>query len=151
MHDFDQGSLILDHSKIRKMPFWMIQIAKNKVFGQSLEFSVSDWLDIGYFDGTFWFVRFGYCITHIGSFKNQKNSFWMIQIAKNQDFGHFLQFGVLDWLDIAYSDRTKYCTSFGHHLARAESFKNTILNDPKSQKWGFGPFYGVWSVEIAWW
>ena len=41
-YDFAIAKVMLDHSKIRKMPFWMIQIAKNEVFGRFLEFGVSD-------------------------------------------------------------------------------------------------------------
>ena len=34
--------------------------------------------------------------------------FWMIQIAKNELFGHFLEFGPLERLDIAYCYGTKW-------------------------------------------
>ena len=44
--------LMLDHSKIRKMHFWMIQRAKKEVFGRFLEFGLLDWLDIAYWDST---------------------------------------------------------------------------------------------------
>ena len=45
-------SLVLDHSKITKMPFWMIQRAKNEVFGHFLELGASDPLQITYYDYT---------------------------------------------------------------------------------------------------
>ena len=38
--------------------------------------------------------------------------FWMIQSAKKEVFGHYLEFGLLDWLDIAYNDRTKCFSAF---------------------------------------
>ena len=67
----------------------------------------------------------------------------MIKRAKNEVFGHFLEFGLLDQLDIAYFDNTKWSYKFGHDMAHAGSFKNqknAFLNDPKSQKRGFWPF-----------
>ena len=73
----------------------------------------------------------------------------MIQRAKIEVFGHFLEFGLLDRLDIAYFDSTKYSEQFGYNIAHAGSFKNhknAFLNDPKSQNRGFWPFSGVWSV-----
>ena len=42
-----------------------------------------------------------------------KNHFWMIQIAKNEVFGHFLDFGPSNRLDIANFDRTKCSSTFG--------------------------------------
>ncbi len=48
----------------------------------------------------------------------------MIQIAKNEVFGRFLEFGTLDQLDIAYFDRTKLCLRFGHPISPAGPFKN---------------------------
>ena len=44
--------LMLDHSKIRKMHFWMIQRAKKEVFGHFLELGLLDRLDIAYCDST---------------------------------------------------------------------------------------------------
>ena len=38
----------------------------------------------------------------------------MIQSAKNEVFGHFLEFGLLDRLDIAYCDSTKCLPTFGN-------------------------------------
>ena len=55
LNDLDKWaliSLVSDHSKITKMPFWMIQIAKNEVFGHFLELGASDRLQIAYFDYT---------------------------------------------------------------------------------------------------
>ena len=73
----------------------------------------------------------------------------MIKRAKNEVFGHFLEFGLLVRLDIAYFDGTK---QFGHDMAHAGSFKkqkNAFLNDPKSQKWGFWPFSELRSVGLT--
>ena len=76
MHNSAIISAMLDHSKIPKMPFWVIQIAKIEFFGHFPEFGASDWLDIAYFDRTKWCASFGHhIISHAGSFKNYKNAF----------------------------------------------------------------------------
>ena len=64
--------LMLDHSKSRKMHFWMIQRAKTEVFVHFLEFSPSDQLDIAYCDSTNCFQT---CTRSKGSFKNHENVF----------------------------------------------------------------------------
>ena len=46
--------------------------------------------------------------------KVTKMHFWMIQRAKKEVFGHFLEFGLLDRLDIAYCDSTKCFPTFGN-------------------------------------
>ena len=43
-----------------------------------------------------------------------KMHYWMIQRAKNEVFGHFQEFGLLDRLDIAYCDSTKCFPTFGN-------------------------------------
>ena len=81
--------------------------------------------------------------------KITKMPFWMIQRAKNEVFGHFLEFGASDRLQIAYSDYTKWCWQVGCRNAHAGSFKNhknAFLNDPNTQKWGFWPFSWVWCI-----
>ena len=111
--------------------------ARNEVFGHFLEFGASDWLDNAYFDRTVWFARFDHRISHAGSFKITKMPFWMIQIAKNEVFSHFLDFNSSDWLDIAYFDLTKWFARFGHRISHAGSFKNqknAFLNDQITQK-----------------
>ena len=49
-------SSMLDHSEITKMPFWMIQNAKNGVFDHFLEFGLLDRLDIAYYESTICFT-----------------------------------------------------------------------------------------------
>ena len=142
-----------DHSNITNIHFWMIQKAKNEVFGHFLEFGLLDRLDIAYCDSTKCLPTFGnvtrsswiiqksekcifewskvpkmrflaiflslVCwfdlILHIlmvlnnlvmiwlmlDHSKSRKMHFWLIQRAKNGVFGHFLNWGPLDWLDIA--------------------------------------------------
>ena len=46
--------------------------------------------------------------------KITKTHFWMIQRAKKEGFGRFLDFGLLDRLDIAYCDRTKCFPTFSN-------------------------------------
>ena len=73
----------------------------------------------------------------------------MIKRAKNEVFGHFLEFGLLDRLDIGYCDSTKcfQCSAtLPGHEGSFKDHKNAPLNDPKSQKIGFWPFSGVSSV-----
>ena len=55
LNDLDKWAIIspmLDHSKMKEMPFRTIQIAKNEVFGHFLELGASDRLQIAYFDYT---------------------------------------------------------------------------------------------------
>ena len=87
-----------------------------------------------------------------------KMPFWMIQIAKNEVFDHFLELGALDRLQIAYYDYTKWSWQVGYHIAHAGSFKihkNAFLNDPNSQKWGFWLFSWVRCIgstsNCIWW
>ena len=42
-----------------------------------------------------------------------KMPFWMIQRAKSEVFGHFLEFGVMYGPDIAYEDCSKYFSVLG--------------------------------------
>ena len=49
LHALASVSVMLGHSKTTKMPFWMIQIAKKKLFGRFLELGRSDWLEIAYY------------------------------------------------------------------------------------------------------
>ena len=61
----------------------------------------------------------------------------MIQVAKNEVIGHFLEFGTLGLLDIAYFDRATWCSRFANCNSHAGSFKNqknAFLDDQNSQK-----------------
>ena len=44
--------------------------------------------------------------------KMTKIHFWMVQRAQKEVFGHFLEFGLLDRLDVAYCDSTKCLPTF---------------------------------------
>ena len=64
----------------------------------------------------------------------------MIQGAEKDVLGHFLEFGLLYRLDIAYCDDTKcFLTLLGCERS-FKNQKNAFLNDPKSQNRGFWPF-----------
>ena len=58
LNDSVMVSFMLDHSKIRKTHFWMIQRAKKEVFGYFLKLGLLDRPDIAYFDSTKWCPKF---------------------------------------------------------------------------------------------
>ena len=61
----------------------------------------------------------------------------MVQRAQKEVFGHFLEFGLLDRLDIAYCDSTKCFPTLAMLPGHEGSFKDhkyPFLNDPKGQK-----------------
>ena len=79
-------------------------------FGLFLEFAASDASHIAYYDSTKCFSAFGYvkrsCII---------NEVCIINViyAKNEVFGHFLEFGTSDGPNIAYYDNPKCFSPFG--------------------------------------
>ena len=100
----------------QKMPFWMIQIAKNEFFGHFLELGASDRLQIAYSDYTKWSWHMGCHIAQAGSFKNHKMPFWMIENAKKRIFWSFsgVRFVGSTWYCIlwhssALPDQKKLC------------------------------------------
>ena len=48
----------------------------------------------------------------------------MIQVAKNELFGYFVDIGLSDWLEVAYYDKTKYCAGLAYHISCITSFKS---------------------------
>ena len=75
---------------------------------------------------------------------SQNMPFWMIQIAKNEGFGHFLEFGLLDRLDIAYCDSTKCLPTFGNVTRSSwiiQKSKKCIYEWPKEPKMRFLAFF----------
>ena len=72
----------------------------------------------------------------------------MIEMAKNEVFGNFLEFDASDLFDITHFDRNKQCARFGHRITHVQSFKNKKNpNDPNSQKLRFWPFSSVWCIR----
>ena len=65
----------------------------------------------------------------------------MLQIAKNEVFGHFLEFGLSAQLDIAQSDRNECSETFCAHAGSFKNVENLILNDPMSQNDIFVHYY----------
>ena len=63
----------------------------------------------------------------------------MIQSAKKEVFGHFLDLGLLDRLDIAHYDGTEFqrLGTLIAHKGLVKSVKSAFLNDPKCQNGGF--------------
>ena len=69
---------------------------------------------------------------------------WMIQRAKNELFGHFLEFCLLDRLDIAYCDSTKCLPTFGNVTRSSwiiQKSKKCIYEWPKEPKRRFLAFF----------
>ena len=98
---------MLDHSKIIKMHFSMIQRPPKEFWSFSGVWSVgSTWYCI-----LWWYEMSSNFVQHYQVVKDHskitKMHFWMIQSAKKVFFGHFLVFGLLDRLDIAYSDSNR--------------------------------------------
>ena len=97
-------SLMLDHSKITKTHFWMIQRAKIEVFGHFLEFGLLDRLDIAYGDIIKCFSTFGN-LTRLRRIiqKSQKSIFqWSkepINVFLVNRFHFFKGFNVVNSLD----------------------------------------------------
>ena len=78
-------SAMLDHSKVTKMHFWLIQRVKKDVFGHFLEFGLLDQLDIPYCDSTWYFPTF--CNVTMSwriIQKSQKCSFEWSNVPKNR-------------------------------------------------------------------
>ena len=127
--------------------------AKNEVFGHYFELGQLDWLDIAYNDrAMFSTIRQYYKVMKNHS-KVSKKHFWMIRSAKNEVFGHFLEFGLLVRLDIAYFDGTKCFLTFGNDTRWWRIFQKSqkcIFEWSKKPKRGFWPFSWVWSVGSTW-
>ena len=51
---------------------------------------------------------------HEGSFKGRKNAFLDDPKGQKRGFGHFLEFGLLDRLDIVYYDSTRCLPTLGN-------------------------------------
>ena len=85
--------VVRDHSKIRKMHFWMIRRAKIEVFGHFLVFGLLDRLDIAYFDGTKCFLTFGNSTRSWRIIqKSQKCTFEWSKERKNRFWAIFCSF-----------------------------------------------------------
>ena len=67
----------------------------------------------------------------------------MIQIAKNKLFGHFLDFGQSDRLEIAYYNRYKQCAGLANsntHHSKIIKKSKSFLDDLNSKKIRLGHF-----------
>ena len=76
--------------------------------------------------------------------------FWMIQSAKKEVFGHFLEIGLLDRLDVAYFDRTKCFPTIGN---TARSWRIIQKSQKCISEWFKEPkmsFSAIWSVSRFW-
>ena len=101
---------------------WIIQKSLKCIFewskmpkGGFLDLVLLDRLDIAYDDRT-------KCVPTLRNLnrsrkivqKCQKCIFEWSKMPKKEVFGHFLDLGLLDWLDIAYYDRTKCGSTVGN-------------------------------------
>ena len=85
--------------------------------------------------------------------KVTKMHFWMTQNAQKEDLCQYLEFCCLDRLDNAYCDITQcfYClVLLPVHEGSFKHYKNAFLNDSKSQKWSFWPFYRLRLFQYGW-
>ena len=122
----------------------------HSVLGQFLGFGNSDGLHIAYLASARWCQGFGLDIAHAGSFKSHKNAF--LNDPKCQKWG-FLDLGLMDWLNIAYNDRTLCFLTFGNTIRSRgiiQKCQKAFLNDPECPKWGFRQLSWVWSVGSSW-
>ena len=114
-HELAMISLMLDHSKIRKNAF-LNDPNKPKTRFSAIFLSLVPRIDLILhilieLNGVHELAIVSPMLDH---WKTRKMPFWMIQIAKKEVFGHFLEFGLLDRLDIAYCDSTKCFPTFGN-------------------------------------
>ena len=120
------------------------------VFCHFLEFGTSDGLDIVYYDSTKCFP----------AFDNITRSWRIIQMSQKCIFEwskepkmRFLAilWTLVCWIDLILHNVIvinvfQHSTTLPDHEGSFKCHKNAFLNDPKSQKWGFWPFSGLWSV-----
>ena len=123
-------------------------------FGHFLKFGTSDGLDIVYYDSTKCFP----------AFDNITRSWRIIQMSQKCIFEwskepkkRFLAifWTLVCWIDLILHNVIvlnvfQHSTTLPDHEGSFKCHKNAFLNDPKSQKRGFWPFSGLWSVGSTW-
>ena len=140
-------SLMQDHSKITKMHFWMIQRAKMEVFGHFLEFGLLD--------------RLAKCFPTFGNItrswriiqRSLKCIFEWSKEPKNRFSAIF--WSLICWIDLILHimivlNVFQLSATLPGHEGSFKNHESAFLSDPKSQKKGFWPFSGVWSVGLTW-
>ena len=143
-----------DHSNIPKMPYWMIQRAKNEVFGHFQEFGLLDRLDIAYCDRTKCFPAFGNVTRPWRTIqKSHKSIFEWSKVQKKRFLAIF--WSLVCWIDLILHivivlNVFQLSAMLPGHEGSFKYHKYPFLNDPKGQKWGFWPFSWVWSVGSTW-
>ena len=136
-----------DHSKITEMHFWMIQRAKIEVFGHFLDFGLLDRLDTAYCDSTKCFPTFGKVTRSWKIIQNsQKCFFEWSKGPKKRFLAIFWSLVCLILHIVILLNVFQLLATLPGHEGSFKGHKNSFLNDPKSQKRGFWPFSGVWSV-----
>ena len=129
--------LMLDHSKVTKMHFWMIQSAKKQVFGRFLDLGLLDRLDIAYFDRTICFPTFGNTTRSWSIIqKSPKSIFEWCEVPKMRLLAIILS--LVCWIDLILHMMIEFYV-FHHsatlpgHEGSFKSLKKAFLNDPKCQ------------------
>ena len=121
----------------QKMPFWMIQIAKNEVFDHFLEFGASDRLQIAYFDSTKWSWQVDCHILHAGSFKHHKKC--LFEWSKEQKMRFLVIF-----LSFVHRIGLKLRISIEMNGLQALACVSLMLDHSKTIKMPF------WSLDEKW-
>ena len=142
-------SPVLNHSKITKLPFWIIQIEPKMGFYTNF-WSLVNQIDL-IFDILIVlndFDTWAVISPMLDHSKITKIPFWVIQRAKNDVFDHFLEFGLLVRLDIAYYETTTCLTTLIVTRSRIiiQKPRKCIFDQSKGSKKGFCQFQGLWSV-----
>ena len=136
--------IMKDHSNVTKMHFWMIQRAKKEVFGHFRDFGLLDRLGIAYCDGIKCFSGFGN-LTRSWTIiqKSLKCIFEWSKEPKKRFLAIF--WSLICWMDLILHNVIvlnvfQHSTTLPDHEGSFKCHKSSFLNDPKSQKRGFGHF-----------
>ena len=130
LHALASVSVMLGHSKNTKMPFWMIQNAKNGVL--TIFWSLVCWSDL-----ILHIMKALHALQHSAlggpefSFKNHENASLIDPKGQKKVFVHFKDFGQLDRVHIAYFDN-EYCLLASSSATRSLGFiqksQNSMFN-----------------------
>ena len=130
--------IMKDHSKITNIHFWMIQKAKNEVFGNFLEFGLFDWLNIAYDDRTKCVITFNNANRSWKIIqRSQKCIFEWSKRPKKRFLAIFLS--LVCWIDLILHivivlNVYQLSAMLPGQAGSFKNQKNVFLNDPKCQK-----------------
>ena len=137
--------------KSQKMHFWMIQSAKNEVFGHYLEFGLLDWLDVAYFDNFNDLNTMALISLMLAHSKITKIYFGMILRVKSEAFPNFLYLGLFDRLNIADCERNEFSPTFGWQGSQVKKDDSEVT---KMHFWMIqGPkkrLFAIFGILVCW-